>query len=137
MEIDLTTGNVERVETDPKDTEFLLGGVGTSSKIMWDRVGPEVKPFDPENLLIFSSGLLCGTSCPGANRTMITSVSPQTDFVAYSMMGGFFSPVISTPATTRSSSRGKSPKLGYMWITNNKVAIRDASRLFRLKLRGK
>ncbi|ABC76356.1 aldehyde ferredoxin oxidoreductase N-terminal domain-containing protein [Syntrophus aciditrophicus] len=129
LEIDLTTGNVERVETDPKDTEFLLGGVGTSSKIMWDRVGPEVKPFDPENLLIFSSGLLCGTSCPGANRTMITSVSPQTDFVAYSMMGGFFSPEMKYAGYDKIIFRGKSPKLVYIWIKDDKVEIRDASHL--------
>ena len=28
LEIDLTRGNIERVATDPKDTELYLGGVG-------------------------------------------------------------------------------------------------------------
>ena len=30
LEVDLTRGNIERVHTDPKDTELYLGGLGTS-----------------------------------------------------------------------------------------------------------
>ena len=78
LEIDLSRGNIERVETDPKFTEFHLGGLGTNAKILWDRVPPESEPFSPDNLLIFSTGLLCGTLAPGANRTIVTTYSPQT-----------------------------------------------------------
>ena len=28
LEIDLSRGNIERVETDPRDTELYLGGLG-------------------------------------------------------------------------------------------------------------
>ena len=38
LEIDLTRGNIERVETDPRDTELYLGGQGTSAMILWDPV---------------------------------------------------------------------------------------------------
>ncbi len=82
LEIDLTTGSIERVETDPKMTDLHLGGLGTSVKIHWDRVSPEVKAFDPENLLIFSTGLLCGTPAFSANRTLVSFVSLQTDMLA-------------------------------------------------------
>ncbi len=88
LEIDLSRGNIERVETDPSDTELYLGGLGTNAKILWDRVPPEVEPFSPDNLLIFSTGLLCGTPAIGANRTIVTTYSPQTLLMAYSMMGG-------------------------------------------------
>jgi benzoyl-CoA reductase subunit BamB len=57
LEIDLSRGSIDRVETDPKDTELYLGGLGTNAKILWDRVPPEVEPFSPDNLLIFSAGL--------------------------------------------------------------------------------
>ena len=65
LEIDLSRGNIERVETDPRLTELHLGGLGTNAKILWDRVPPETEPFSPDNLLIFSTGLLCGTPAPG------------------------------------------------------------------------
>ena len=89
LEIDLARGNIERVATDPRLTELHLGGLGTSVKMHWDKVSPETKAFDPANLLIISSGLLNGNPAYSANRTLITFVSPQSDFLAYPMMGGF------------------------------------------------
>ncbi len=129
LEIDLTTGNVERVETDPKLTEQYLGGLGTNCKILWDRVPPETDPFSPDNLLIFSTGLLCGTPAPGANRTIVTTYSPQTLLMGYSMMGGFWAPELKYAGYDKVIFRGKSPKLIYVWINNDKVEIRDASHL--------
>ncbi len=129
LEIDLSRGNIERVETDPKLTELHLGGLGTNAKILWDRVPPETEPFSPDNLLIFSAGLLGGTPAPGANRTIITSYSPQTLLMGYSMMGGFFAPELKYAGYDKIILRGKSPNLVYIWINNDKVEIRDASHL--------
>jgi benzoyl-CoA reductase subunit BamB len=129
LEIDLSKGNIEREATDPKLTELHLGGLGTNTKIMWDRVPPETKPFDPENLLIFGTGLLDGTPAPGANRTIVSTISPETLFMAYSMMGGFFAPELKYAGYDKIIFRGKSPSLVYVWINNDKVEIRDATHL--------
>jgi len=129
LEIDLTRGNIERVATDPKDTELYLGGLGTNAKIMWDRVPPEVEPFSPDNLLIFSAGLLCGTPATGCNRTIVSTISPQTKLMAFSMMGGFWAPELKYAGYDKVILRGKSPDLVYLWIKDDKVEIRDASHL--------
>jgi aldehyde:ferredoxin oxidoreductase len=129
LEIDLATGNIERVETDPKLMELYLGGLGTSVKIHWDRVPPEVKPFDDENLLIVSTGLLNGTPAFSANRTVVTFVSPQSHLLAYPMMGGFFSAELKYAGYDKVIFRNKSPKWVYLWINNDKVEIRDATHL--------
>jgi len=129
LEVDLTRGNIERVQTDPKDTELYLGGLGTNAKILWDRVPPEVEPFSPENLLIFGAGLLCGTPATGCNRTIVTTISPQTRLMAFSMMGGFWAPELKHAGYDKVILRGKSPDLVYLWINNDKVEIRDASHL--------
>ena len=129
LEIDLATGSIERVATDPKLTELYLGGLGTSVKLMWDRVPPETKPFDPENLLIFSAGLLCGTPARSCNRTIVTTISPQSELLAYLMMGGFWAAELKYAGYDKVIFRGKSPKLVYIWIHNDKVEIRDASHL--------
>ena len=129
LEIDLTTGNIERAETDPRDMELHLGGLGTNTKILWERVPPETDPFAPEVPLIFSTGLLCGTPAPGANRTIITAYSPQTLLMGYSMMGGFWAPELKYAGYDKVILRGKSPNLVYIWIQNDKVEIRDASHL--------
>ncbi|MDT3701406.1 MAG: aldehyde ferredoxin oxidoreductase N-terminal domain-containing protein [Thermincola sp.] len=129
LEVDLSRGNIERVESDPRATELHLGGLGTNAKIMWDRVGPEVEPFSPDNLLIFSTGLFAGTPAPGANRTIVTTISPQTNLLGYSMMGGFFAPELRYAGYDKVIFRGKSPNLVYLWIHNDQVEIRDASHL--------
>jgi len=129
LEIDLSRGNIERVETDPRDTELYLGGLGTNAKILWDRVPPETEPFSPNNLLIFSTGLLVGTPATGANRTIVTTYSPQTLLMGYSMMGGFWAPELKYAGYDKVIFRGKSSNLIYVWINNDKVEIRDASHL--------
>ena len=129
LEIDLSRGSIERVETDPKDTALYLGGLGTNAKILWDRVSPEVEPFSPDNLLIFGTGLLCGTPAPSANRTVVTTVSPNTTWMANSVMGGFFGQELKHAGYDKIIIRGKSPDLVYLWINNDQVEIRDASHL--------
>jgi benzoyl-CoA reductase subunit BamB len=110
-------------------TELHLGGLGTNAKIMWDRIPADAEPFSPDNLLIFSTGLLCGTPAPGANRTIISTYSPQTLFMGYSMMGGFLAPELKYDGYDKVIFRGKSPNLVYLYINNDKVELRDASHL--------
>ncbi|WP_022669081.1 aldehyde ferredoxin oxidoreductase N-terminal domain-containing protein [Desulfospira joergensenii] len=129
LEVDLTRGNIERVETDPELMELYLGGLGTSVKIHYDRVPPETRPFDPENLLVFSTGLLCGTPAFSANRTIVSFISPQTGLLAYPMMGGFWSAELKYAGYDKVVVRGKSPELVYLWINNDKVEIRKAAHL--------
>ncbi len=129
LEIDLTRGSIERVATDPGLSKLYLGGLATNTKILWDRVPPEVEPFSPENLLIFGTGLLVGTPAPGCNRTIVSTISPQTQLMAYSMMGGFWAPELKYAGYDKVIFRGKSPTLVYLWINNDKVEIRDASHL--------
>ncbi|MGM0688113.1 MAG: aldehyde ferredoxin oxidoreductase N-terminal domain-containing protein [Bacillota bacterium] len=129
LEINLSTGNIEKVETDPELTKMHLGGLGTNARLLWDRVPPEAEPFSPDNLLIFGTGLLCGTPAIGANRTIISTYSPQTLFMAFSMMGGFFAPELKYAGYDKVIFSGKSPNLVYIWINNDKVEIRDASHL--------
>jgi benzoyl-CoA reductase subunit BamB len=129
LEIDLSRESIERVETDPRLTEMYLGGLGTNAKLLWDRVPPEVEPFSAENLLIFSAGLLCGTPATGCNRTIVSTISPQTRLMAFSMMGGFWAPELKYAGYDKVVLRGKSPDLVYLWINNDKVELRDASHL--------
>ena len=129
LEIDLATGNVEKVETDPKLTELYLGGLGTSVKQHWDRVPPEVKPFDDENILIFSTGLFCGTPAFSANRTVVSFISPQSELLAYPMMGGFWSAELKHAGYDKIIFSNKSPDLVYLWVKDDKVEIRDARHL--------
>ena len=129
LEIDLSTGGIEREPTDPAWTKDYLGGQGVAARILWDRVPPEVDAFSPDNLLIFSSGLLNSTPVVGANRTLVNTISPQTDRYSHSIMGGFFGVEIKHAGYDRLIIRGKANNLVYLYINNDKVEIRDATHL--------
>ncbi|MBW1737959.1 MAG: aldehyde dehydrogenase [Deltaproteobacteria bacterium] len=129
LEVDLSRGNIEKVATDPRLTELHLGGEGTAAKILWDRVPPEVEPFSPDNLLIFSAGLLCATPVVGANRTIVSTITPRNNLHKSSIFGGYFGPELKHAGYDKIVIRGKSPNLVYLWINNDKVEIRDASHL--------
>lgn len=126
LEVDLTRGSVERVPTDPGQVALYLGGLGTNAKLFWDRVPPETEPFSPDDLLVFGTGLLAGTPAPGSNRTIVSTISPQTRLFAFSMMGGFFGPELKHAGYDKIVIRGKSPELVYLWICDDTVEIRDA-----------
>ena len=51
-------GRAQRAEQQPGVV------LGISTLLFWDRVGPEVEPFAPENLLVFGTGLLVCTPAP-------------------------------------------------------------------------
>lgn len=129
LEVDLATGNIERVETDPKILETHLGGLGSSVKIHWDRVPPETKPFDDGNVLIFSTGLFNATPAFSANRTVVSFVSPQSELLAYPMMGGFWSAELKHAGYDKIIFSNKSPDWVYLWVHNDKVELRDARHL--------
>jgi len=129
LEIDLSRGNIEKVATDPRDMELYLGGQGTAAKILWDRVGPEVEPLSEKNLLIFSAGLLHGTPVPAATRSSVDTFSAQTNMYSHSVFGGFWGPELKQAGYDKIILRGKSPKLVYLWINNDKVEICDAAHL--------
>ena len=130
LEVDLTRGSIERIKGDPELVRTYLGGKGTNAKILWDRVPPETDPFSPDNLIIVGTGILCGTPVPGANRTVITYRSPMTNAHSWSAMGGFFAPELKHAGYDTIIFSGKSPTPVYLWIKDDHVELRGASRFW-------
>jgi len=130
LEIDLSRGNIEKTEADPKLLETYLGGRGICTKIFWDRVSPEVTPFSPDNLLIFGAGVLTGTMAPCANRTFVITKSPQTNLLAYSGIGGFWAPELKHAGYDTIVISGKSHKPVFIWINDDHIELRDAGHLW-------
>ncbi len=129
LEIDLSSGSIAKVPTAPDLAEAYLGGQGSAAKLLWERVPPDTDPFSPDNLLIFSTGLLHGTPFPACNRTVVNTFSPQTNLMSHSLFGGFFGPELKYAGYDKIVIRGKAPDLVYLYIHDDKVEIRDATHL--------
>lgn len=60
LEVDLSQRKIEKHEGDPKLNETYLGGRGIGTRILLERVLPEVTLFSPENLMILGPVSLRG-----------------------------------------------------------------------------
>jgi len=130
LKVDLSKGNIERIEADSQIYKSYLGGRGISTKMFWDEVKFEVSPFSENNLLIFGAGLLCGTSAPGANKTVLVTKSPQTNLLSYSNVGGFWATELKHAGYDSLIISGKSDKPVFIWINDQNVQIRSAQHLW-------
>ncbi len=130
IEINLTMGDILKFKMDTDVQEKFLGGRGTATKLFWDLVPPEVEAFSPDNRMIFSAGLLTGTSAPGANRTILTTLSPQTGLLTYSSLGGFWGAELKYAGYDNLIITGRSSRQVYIWISGDKIELRDATHLW-------
>jgi aldehyde:ferredoxin oxidoreductase len=135
LEINLSTGICSKTAVDKTAREMYLGGRGTNTKLFWDRVPPETDPSSADNLLIFGVGVLTGTPAPGANRTILTTLSPQTNLQTYSSLGGFWGAQLKQAGYDNLIISGKPSKPVYLWINDDKVEIRDANHLWGKDIR--
>jgi len=129
LRIDLTTGNITRQPLDSALMQKHLGGMGIGSKILYDEVKPEIDPLGPDNLLIFASGPLNGTTAPAASRIDVTFLSPMTGMIGSCNSGGFWGPELKYAGYDILIVKGKASRLVYIWIDDEKVEIRDAGHL--------
>jgi aldehyde:ferredoxin oxidoreductase len=130
LEVDLSQGSVERSQGDRELYENYLGGKGTNAREFWERVGPEVDPFSPENPLIIGVGVLTGTIVPSASRAALTFRSPQTKLHHYSSIGGFWPAELKHAGYDTIVLSGRSTAPVYLWINDDTVELRDASHLW-------
>jgi aldehyde:ferredoxin oxidoreductase len=75
--------------------EKFIGGKGYGLRLLWDATKPDTKWNDPDNEIIISSGPIGGiTQYSGSGKSLVVTISPQTDSVMDSNVGGFFGPFL-------------------------------------------
>lgn len=75
------------VEEVPKEYQGL-GGRGLTSHIIGREVSPLADPLGTENKLIFSAGILAGTTVPSSGRLSVGAKSPLTNTIKEANAGG-------------------------------------------------
>ena len=93
--INLSTKEIkEKKVTDDMKKKFT-GGRGFGLKLLWNSIKPTTRWNSDENELIITTGPLCGvTQYPGSGKSLCLSVSPSTDIICDSNVGGFFGPYL-------------------------------------------
>lgn len=138
LRVDLSTGRTWTEDTIERYKDYL-GGTGIGYKVMWDEVPAEVRPYDPENRIVFAVGPLAGTSAPCSGRTAITTLWPTcwpVPLVASGHMGGQFAAKLKYAGYDALVVQGKADRPVWLMISDDKVEIHDARRLWGQGIRS-
>ncbi|MBE0676238.1 MAG: aldehyde ferredoxin oxidoreductase family protein [Bacteroidales bacterium] len=144
LDINLSSGKI-KVSTIPEDDlKRFVGGRGLGMKILTDRIKkPGLNPLSPANVILFMPGPFSGLPIPNSSRTCIVTKSPRTSplkpkykhssGISYSNMGGFFGPELRFAGYDALIVTGKAKKPVYIYIEDDIVEIRDASKYWGMK----
>jgi len=127
--INLTTENI-KIETTEKYTKRFIGGRGVGQSILFNELKPSVSAIDPENIIIFGTGPLTGTLAPISGRLEIDSKNFVTGGVGSSNVGGHFGSELKYAGFDFIIVQGKAAKPVYLWLSDGKAKILDASSLW-------
>lgn len=130
LKVDLSRRKVEDQQIDAAVLKAYLGGRGLNIWILHQNLNSSVKPFSPENLLIFGAGPLVGTMIPANGRYNASSRSPLTGLLADSNSAGFWAPPLRKIGYDGIVISGAADRPVYLLITNEHAEIRDASFLW-------
>ncbi len=127
LEIDLTRKKIETHSIEEEDRRLYLGGKGLGLKLLYERLSPAIPPLSPENIIIFMTGVMMGTSFPCSNRFHAISKSPLTGIITTSSCGGPFGLHLKTAGWDGLILRGKSSSPIILKIDNRGVEFLDGS----------
>jgi aldehyde:ferredoxin oxidoreductase len=134
LRIDLTSERIWSEDTGRYSRDYI-GGVGIVARILWNEVPPGVRPFDPENKLIFMTGPLTGTAAPSSSRVIIGSKSPSLHPIEHSTrssVGGDWGPELKYAGYDGLVIEGRAERPVYVSILDGEAEIRSASGLWGL-----
>ncbi len=127
--VNVGTNEIRDKDVPPLMKEKFIGGKGYGLRLLWDGTKPDTRWFDPENEIVISSGPIGGiTQYSGTGKSLVVSISPQTDIVIDSNVGGFFGPFLKFSGFDALEIQGKSSCDVIVFIdgVNHFVAIYEA-----------
>ncbi len=129
LKIDLSEDSVKSEPLDEGLCHKFIGGRGINSKILYDEVGPDVSPLSSQNLLIFGTSPLSGTSSPSTPRCTVSAKSPLTGILGDANFGGFFGPYLKRAGFDHIAITGKAVSPSFLYIQDGKAKIMKADHL--------
>ncbi|MEH0018365.1 MAG: aldehyde ferredoxin oxidoreductase C-terminal domain-containing protein [Desulfobacter sp.] len=113
-----------------RETHEFLGGRGLNAWYLYRHLPDNADPMSAENILMFSCGLLTGSSAPCSARLHVNSLSPLTHILGSSNIGGYAGAWLRSCGVSSLVIRGRAQLPVYLEVTRTGVVIRDAGSLW-------
>lgn len=127
--INLSDNTIKEKPVTEQMKEKFIGGKGFGLRLLWDGTKPNTKWNDPENEIIISPGPIAGiTQYSGTGKSIVVAISPQTDIVIDSNVGGYFGPFMKFSGFDSLEIQGKAKKDIIILIdgVNGRISIEEA-----------
>jgi len=109
--VNVGSGEIKEKPVSAQMKEKFTGGKGFGLKLLWDATTPGTRWNDPENEIVINTGPICGiTQYSGTGKSLVVTISPQTDIPIDSNVGGFFGPFMKFAGFDSLELQGKAGK---------------------------
>jgi aldehyde:ferredoxin oxidoreductase len=124
-----------RVERPPEEWyRRHLGGMGVIAYYLLKEMEGGEDPFGEGNLLIMATGVITGAPFSGSGRNAVGAKSPLTEGFGEADVGGYFGTELKRAGFDILVFEGVAERPLWLWITDGKAELRDASRLWGLEI---
>ncbi|MFW9809314.1 MAG: aldehyde ferredoxin oxidoreductase family protein [Candidatus Thorarchaeota archaeon] len=130
LHVNLSDQSIRREEIPPDLFKQYLGGRGLGVKLLFDNLAPRTDALSPDNLLVFAVGPSTATRIPTGGRFVVVTKSPTTGTIFDSHAGGYFGAQLRRAGFAAVVFHGKSDSPVYLWINNDDVELRNASKIW-------
>ncbi len=130
LRVNLSKKEISNENPDDLFYRKYIGGQGIITYYLLKELEPGVDPLSEGNKVIFAIGPVTGAPLAGTGRNSVGAKSPLTGGIAEAEVGGYWGVELRKAGYDAIIIEGKSEKPVYLWIRNNDVEIRDASRLW-------
>ena len=128
LHVDLTTRQTRSEELAEPIVRKYFGGGALAAYLLLRDMPAGVDPLGPDNVLVFTTSPINGLSLSGTNRYTAAAKSPLTGGYGESEAGGWWAPELRAAGWDGVVVRGQASAPVYLWIKDDRVEIRDASR---------
>jgi len=130
LNIDLTNHKIWTEHIPVSEVAKYLGGRGIAAKMLYERTSGGIDPLGPDNVLIFSTGTLTGTSPPSSGRSSFTCKSPLTGLYLKVSVGGHVGAELRYAGWDYLVISGAASSPVYLWINDGIAEIHAAEHLW-------
>lgn len=131
LHVNLSTGKCTFKDFFEEAFEYL-GGRGFNIWYLYKNLLLGTHPLSKENILMFSCGLLTGSAAPSASRLHINSLSPLTNILGSSNIGGYAGAWLRSCDILSIIITGKAKKPVFLYVDTLKPCLKEASSLWGL-----
>jgi len=123
--INLSENHIESQPVTQFMKDKFVGGKGFGLYKLWHAVKPETRWQDPENEIIIAPGPVAGiTQYPGTGKSLVVSISPLTDMIIDSNVGGYVGPFLKFSGWDALEIQGKAEKDVIIVIDGNDGTVK-------------